>query len=130
VIPRRPRPAVAAVVFCQDAHGRVLAVSRKGSPDDLGLPGGKVEPGESPAEAARRELREETGLLARGLRPLYAGTVGVSLVHCFAARGEGEIHTAEAGRVAWLDDPEPLTRGSFGGYNAAVLKAARRGGLL
>lgn len=38
-------------------------------PDDPGMPlqvpGGTVEPGESPEAAARRELQEETGILAR-----------------------------------------------------------------
>jgi len=31
--------------------------------DDWSLPKGKLEPGESPAEAARREVAEETGML-------------------------------------------------------------------
>ena len=34
------------------------------------FPGGKLEPGEEPAAAARRELEEETGLIARRLEPL------------------------------------------------------------
>ena len=40
----------------------VLTVSRRGKPDDLGLPGGKVEKGEGAEEAAKRELFEETGI--------------------------------------------------------------------
>jgi len=33
--------------------------------------GGRIEPGESPEHAARRELFEETGLCAKALLPLY-----------------------------------------------------------
>lgn len=34
------------------------------------LPGGKIESGESPAEAARREVAEETGITLRQVEPL------------------------------------------------------------
>jgi 8-oxo-dGTP pyrophosphatase MutT (NUDIX family) len=34
------------------------------------LPAGMVDPGESPADCCRRELLEETGFVARGIRPL------------------------------------------------------------
>ena len=62
----RPYPAVtvaAHVVVRRD--GRVLAVERCGTGHADGLwalPAGHVERGESAAEAARRELIEETGL--------------------------------------------------------------------
>jgi ADP-ribose pyrophosphatase YjhB (NUDIX family) len=58
----RPEVAVGGVAF--DAAGRVLLVQR-GNPPGAGswtVPGGRVEPGETLAEACRRELREETGL--------------------------------------------------------------------
>ncbi|MCX5528494.1 NUDIX domain-containing protein [Streptomyces bobili] len=55
----------AARVVCLDAAHRVLLL-RWRDPFDGNLlwepPGGGVEPGETPLEAARRELAEETGL--------------------------------------------------------------------
>ena len=59
---RQPRPA--ARILLLDPGGRVLLF--RFTPDDRPpfwcTPGGAVDPGESYTEAARRELREETGL--------------------------------------------------------------------
>jgi 8-oxo-dGTP pyrophosphatase MutT (NUDIX family) len=52
-------PAVAVVV--RDPVGRLLLVRDRES-GEWSLPAGAVEPSESPNEAARRELLEETGL--------------------------------------------------------------------
>ena len=59
--PDCPRVGVGAVVLHQ---GRVLLVRRGGQPSSgrWSLPGGLVELGETTAEAARREIREECGI--------------------------------------------------------------------
>lgn len=59
------QPTLVTLVYCL-RDGQVLLLERR-KPPFPGLwvaPGGKVEPGESPAEGAVRELREETGLAA------------------------------------------------------------------
>src|SRR5688572_20169939 len=58
-------PCVGAVVH--DAHGRLLLVRRGRDPHRgrWSLPGGRVEPGESPEQAIEREVREETALSVR-----------------------------------------------------------------
>jgi ADP-ribose pyrophosphatase YjhB (NUDIX family) len=58
-------PCVGAVVT--DAAGRLLLIQRGHDPQRgrWTLPGGRVEPGETPEEAVVREIREETGLDVR-----------------------------------------------------------------
>ena len=58
-IPSIPDFIVSAVVL-RDSDGRILVVRKRGTSKYM-LPGGKIEAGESPAEAAVRELHEEVG---------------------------------------------------------------------
>ena len=58
-------PVPAAGVVC--LRGTEVLLIRRGTPPRLGewsLPGGRIEPGERAADAALRELREETGVEA------------------------------------------------------------------
>jgi ADP-ribose pyrophosphatase YjhB (NUDIX family) len=57
--------SVGAIVF--DASGRLLLIRRGHEPAKgrWSVPGGKVEPGETDAEAVVREVAEETGLTLR-----------------------------------------------------------------
>jgi ADP-ribose pyrophosphatase len=57
-----------AVMMAVDQHSRVLLVKQFRLPaeqDLWELPAGRLDPGESPLEAAKRELREETGYQAK-----------------------------------------------------------------
>lgn len=108
---------LAATVLCVAEDGKVLAVSRRDDPTAFGLPGGKVDPGESPMEAAARELYEETGLTATDLNPVFVRSEGDGYTTTtFVGKVSGNIKTDEEGVVRWVDR-EVLFNGPFGEYN-------------
>ncbi len=69
--PRERLVVVAAVI---ESQGRILACQRR-KKDAFGLkwefPGGKVQPGEQPAQALARELKEELGVEATIVEEVY-----------------------------------------------------------
>lgn len=110
--------AVAVVLFNQ---GKVLAVSRKTNLRDFGLPGGKLDPGETFEQAAYRETLEETGLRIFGLYKVFERVDDKFWVLTYAAQWKGKIRTTEKGKVKWTTFAE-LKKGSFGKYNTWLEK--------
>jgi ADP-ribose pyrophosphatase len=108
-----PRPAVAVVLRHRGATLLVRQQRFIVARDVWALPSGGVEDGEDPAEAAARELTEETGYRAGRIEHLlsYHPSYGVSnqVFHCFLA-GEPSMVGApdrnEVEDVAWWDDGE------------------------
>lgn len=108
-------------------NGLILAVSRKDNPNDFGLPGGKVDPGETPEEALVREIYEETGLRVIHYQHVFVARDAVYKDrYCSTYQiltWQGSIHTAESGVVQWVK-PEVLTNpatASFHTYNVSLL---------
>ncbi|MFE6969466.1 NUDIX hydrolase [Isoptericola sp. NPDC057653] len=120
-------PSAACAVLDQDTAGttRVLLQQRGEPGAPWGLPGGALELGETVAEAAVRETREETGLVVepRTLLGVFSGSrshtypngdVVQAVVVVFVARvvsGELTVDGVETRALGWfaLDAlPEPL----------------------
>lgn len=104
---------VGAIIY--DTEGRLLLI-RRGHPPGEGLwslPGGRVEAGESDAEAVARELAEETGLRVEPGRLVgsveRAGPAGVTYdIHDYAAVVTGGTLTPgdDASDARWVTPDE------------------------
>ena len=107
------RLTVAAVCF-RDERGRVLTVRKEGTQRFM-LVGGKLEPGESPAAAAVREVAEEVGLVISLEDLVLLGTYDSDAANELRTRIDSTVYLAplpadqtpvaagEIAALAWLD---------------------------
>ncbi|QJW95310.1 NUDIX domain-containing protein [Frigoriglobus tundricola] len=119
-----PRPAltVDVAIVTREANPRVLLIRRKNDPfaGSWALPGGFVDENERLADAARRELVEETGVEGADLEQLYTTgdpgrdprgwTVSVAYLAQVAPDSLKPIAADDAAEVGWwaLDALPPL----------------------
>jgi 8-oxo-dGTP diphosphatase len=121
-VPGSVIPCVGAIV--KDERGRLLLIKRGHEPGAglWSLPGGRIEPGETDAEALVREMREETGLtveagplLGSVRRPGLNGTV-IDIRDYAATITGGTLRAGDdAADARWVRPEEmsalPLTEG-------------------
>lgn len=116
---------LAAVGILINSKNEILSVSRKNDLTKFGLPGGKVDLGETPEEAVVREVLEETGYtvsIVNNKIP-FIKNEGKYKVYCFLLKLESDIQAQindeETGIVKFVEKEIIYT--GFKEYNEQAL---------
>ena len=122
-------PVFSACVLVAGEDGTLLSVSRKDDHNDFGLPGGKVDEGETVEQCIIREVREETGLELVNIKFQFIGECldkknGLKPCAVYTGNVRGEINYTEP-HIVKYNKPSVIVKGSFGEFNKKVFKSLR-----
>ena len=99
-----------ADALVRDARGRVLLV-RRADDGRWAMPGGWVDPGETPEQAVVREVWEETGLRVSAPRLLHTKQRPASVHYTFACELDGgELRTSDESLEVAFVSPDEIDR--------------------
>lgn len=107
---------VSVAVIVVNQASEILLLDHVLRPDSgWGIPGGFINRGEQPADAAQRELREETGIKLKDLKLLTVRTINrhVEIVFRAEASGEATVKSREIYSLGWFkvnEMPENMNR--------------------
>jgi 8-oxo-dGTP diphosphatase len=120
-------------------NGRTLMVHRVKKANDMhqgkwnGL-GGKLEPGETPEECARREILEESGLRVKSMElkglltfPAFAADEDWYAFVFLVDNFEGELIDSPEGDLRWVEDSELLALNLWAGDRVFLGWLERKG---
>ncbi len=109
-------PPESVCILVISPSGKILSVSRGKNIYDLNLPGGGIKPGEDPEDAARRELQEETGIIAGKMIEIHRGSSTTKMCVTYKVLDySGKLKSSPEGLAKW-SEPEELLDGTFGRY--------------
>lgn len=114
-------PKAAVCYVTKDS--KILTVTRGDDLLDMNMPGGTVEPGEDPQEAAVRELWEETGIKAEEIYPVYTQINNGWVVTTYKVPVySGTLKSSHEGHPSW-EKPEVLMKGRYSDYFRSMIKS-------
>ena len=115
-------------VIITNRQGKVLLLEHFLRPTSgWGIPGGFIDYGEQPETAARRELREETGIELENLKMIRIRTLGRHIEMLFSAgsNDRAEVKSREIKSLGWFaleEIPEEMSE-----VQKSIVKKVLRG---